>query len=1257
MNRIISETARSNLLEVDLAAQGIKDYGQLSRRGFALGNPVTPLQLYVDGEHLTRARYPNKGDGYMQIHSIVDAGPVLGDGDFNTRGGTFVSSDPRPELWADVTNAWVNGVISRDWSWTFNRIADYTPGNRRITMAEGEVYGIRTDSNFFFVENVLEEIDQPGEYFLDPSTGMLYLWPPEGFDEAEISVSILADPMLILTNTEYVTFRGIRFFVSRHRAINATGNHLRFEACEISGFGHSGANLTGSDIVVDSCNIHNIGGQIIRLEGGDWDTLTPSSNLIHNNHFHDWGEWVRVYNPAVSLRGVGNIVRHNRFNDFPHNAIEIRENDHLIEYNLFHDGMTDFQDLGVIYGNQGMNPHHRGTVIRRNFFRDVASSLPKQNAIYPDNSTMDWTIEENVFLRVGNVEGSYGAISGNGPSYMRLRNNVFVDCANTFDVSFYLNTWGANQLPAYQARWEEVMSIYNNFTDMPHGQKYPGLPLLLEEDRILPDSNTFKRNLIWNPTVSRWYSTTHSTRGGDLSLIQAQDNLIAGSNPGFVDWENGDLSLRDDASVFLAIPDFVAPPFHKMGLRDAVGIPAAAEVLSTEPAAALQATSAELNGVWRRKWGTTFEIEVFWGRTDGGTHPAAWEHNAPLGLLNNGEIPSFSHSVTGLDAGTTYYYTFRATNTLETVWAEESGSLATLGVSGVDTAGGPTAVAADSAVLRGRLTVGGAATAWICWGPTDGGLQSTENWDQVISIGTVQAGEEFSAVVEGLSNESSYWYRCYVANEYGKAWSEAEVFNAEAEQQAGGWTPMALAPYAWYDASDTNTLWADVAATTPATAAVARWDDKSGNNRHATRDDPNRQPRTGVRTIGGLNVVDCDGNDSMLSSGFSLDCTNLSVFVVRQWDNISGTSSRSFNLIHSQTIYSINERTRNCGSLVLGVNNPDNERVPTGTSLAPGLVSYVKSGTNSQKAWLDGHSLGENVNTVQNFPINLIYPVAEQNGAAAELIVINGALSDADRKKVEGYLAHKWGLEASLPSTHPYKSQAPHGGMIVPRPPSDITSNSATLCGELNVLQTHALVTVYWGETDGGANAENWDHSAVLGEWTDTTDTVTHQVDSLFKDTTYAYTFRAENDEADNWAQPSWFFTTSPALVTENYAVPHMWLTRVDPHWNDDFESMVYQDLDGDGFLLWQEYWSRTDPLDPESHFKIDSITFDGTTITLQWEHAHGDPAFPPIIIEGSTDLQEWSELGSKTPVEGTNTWSLPVSGRQFYRISVQIPE
>lgn len=47
------------------------------------------------------------------------------------------------------------------------------------------------------------------------------------------------------------------------------------------------------------------------------------------------------------------------------------------------------------------------------------------------------------------------------------------------------------------------------------------------------------------------------------------------------------------------------------------------------------------------------------------------------------------------------------------------------------------------------------------------------------------------------------------------------------------------------------------------------------------------------------------------------------------------------------------------------------------------------------------------------------------SGKMAEILALEEELSLADIEKVEGYLMHKWGLEANLPAGHTYKSAAP----------------------------------------------------------------------------------------------------------------------------------------------------------------------------------------------------------------------------------------
>jgi len=57
------------------------------------------------------------------------------------------------------------------------------------------------------------------------------------------------------------------------------------------------------------------------------------------------------------------------------------------------------------------------------------------------------------------------------------------------------------------------------------------------------------------------------------------------------------------------------------------------------------------------------------------------------------------------------------------------------------------------------------------------------------------------------------------------------------------------------------------------------------------------------------------------------------------------------------------------------------------------------------------------------------------DGNILEIIAVT---STTDREKIEGYLAHKWGLEADLPSDHNFKTSPPTIALPIPQAPSDV---------------------------------------------------------------------------------------------------------------------------------------------------------------------------------------------------------------------------
>jgi hypothetical protein len=592
LERVIAVEARNRLLQCDLRGHGITDYGELSRHGHHKANlgKTPPVELYVNGERLTRARWPNPDDHYpdflrgVQKHrrgvvgrsGIIDPGPGMNDPDFLKRGGVISYAFERPALWSKADDIWLDGVFTWSWEWSYNQVAKIDHEKRQITLRYGEVGTIADKYSFdyFFAENLLEEIDLPGEYYLDRNSGMLYLLPPEGFERAAVSItlSVLAVPMVRLEGASHVVFRDLLLDAGRGSGIVGTGGEgVLVERCGIRNLSGTGVSLNGKGHGVRACHIHHVGGAGVSLQGGTPETLEPSGCFVEDSDIHLFAWYGKVYTSAVALgyRSVGSRISHNRIRHGPHVAIVVYGNDHLIEYNDVGHVVEDFTDMGAIYANLGEWPLERGTVIRRNYFHHIGQQYHLQNAVYPDNMTMGWRIEENVFHRIGGAgeASNCRAINNNTGAHIITRHNVFIDCT----IPYLMGTFCS---PAHERNvqgWKEYFAG-RDLSRLLQAQRYPELLCFWDEPRQYPDTNTFERNLIYNPTVPllRRYGKVEMQEGAIIEaggVLRTADNWITDTDPGFVDAAAGDFALRPDAPVFARLAGFPAIPFGQIGPR------------------------------------------------------------------------------------------------------------------------------------------------------------------------------------------------------------------------------------------------------------------------------------------------------------------------------------------------------------------------------------------------------------------------------------------------------------------------------------------------------------------------------------------------------------------------------------------------------------------------------------------------------------------------------------------------------------------
>jgi len=186
---------------------------------------------------------------------------------------------------------------------------------------------------------------------------------------------------------------------------------------------------------------------------------------------------------------------------------------------------------------------------------------------------------------------------------------------------------------------------------------------------------------------------------------------------------------------------------------------------------------------------------------------------------------------------------------------------------------------ASACTLQGVVTNGTFADAWICWGTNDAGAFTTDNWQHVVSFGSLMQGAPFSTVASPLSTNVTYWYRCYASNTYGTAWSDppTSFSAAPAGGSSGGgggtavgsWTPSNITVAAWYDAADASTVLTNG-------SAVTNWLDKSGNGRNIAQVVTENQPAYASSTVSfdGANDILTNTAPFMYANG------NIDVFIV-----------------------------------------------------------------------------------------------------------------------------------------------------------------------------------------------------------------------------------------------------------------------------------------------------------------------------------------------------------------------------------------
>lgn len=580
----------NNIKMLDLSKYNltVDDYGKLkSVGGFTTEQyydgaaEVTACELFFNNSRMELAKYPNEGN--LKEGEILDKGdcyepnpPGPTDETWlerrNQRGGTFVMDDEtynRVKSWKTTEDVWVFGYFFWDWADMSTPIAKIDDSTKSLTTKYCSQYGFKEGGIYHFY-NVLEELDAPGEYYIDRENNILYFYPPEDLKESDVMLSVTDKNIFTFSEkAQYINIEGITIQGTRGNAVGMLGQNCSLTNCHIKNAAGVGVEMKGMNNTVQSCEINAIGKDGIILESGESETFTYGNNVVDNNSIHDYGEVQKSAVAAVTLVGIGNKISHNEIYNAPQTAIHFTGNENIIEYNNIHDVVLQSSDAGAIY--TGFNYSTYGNVVRYNCVYNIGSGDFTPNAIYFDDNTSGQTAYGNVLI---NIPG-YAFLIGGGRNN-KVTDNLIINAQKGIDYDdraydgYHNDGWYGKNVKESDGRLWVLMNEAKALNEK-WNHKYEGIDRM-HQDYSREDDEGFAVNPSGSTVTGNVIIKKDGKIGDIADSVYKYSNVsgnftykLKNAEEFFADMENGNFSFAENSQLLKDNPNLKEISFEKIG--------------------------------------------------------------------------------------------------------------------------------------------------------------------------------------------------------------------------------------------------------------------------------------------------------------------------------------------------------------------------------------------------------------------------------------------------------------------------------------------------------------------------------------------------------------------------------------------------------------------------------------------------------------------------------------------------------------------
>jgi hypothetical protein len=400
----------------------------------ALPHPVE--DLFVNGKKQPRSRFPQTGF----LRALTSKQPQT----------QFTFKQGELQAWPDAAKG-ILVIKSREWWDEILPIKSIDETTLTVTLASKSLWSLSGDgegkSGDYYIENVIEGLNQAGEWCLDPIKRELTFWPPDGVDPNRSEIVAGGIPLMVSATgdvpnhkwVEHVIFDGLTFTHAGRfdttdmvngsaLCLNSGVRNCEVRNCRVLDVGGCGVALCKEcqNNLISGCEFSGVGENSVKISDFyGQGPMISSGNVVENNTIHDSATLIRHLG-AIELADTGhNRIAHNLIFTMPCAGIVVDGDrpeywdksaspdlpppytaasikpfiptlGNIIEFNHIHHVEQYLADGGGIYlwGVMG----NGANIVRNNLVEHVGSGQGAYVGIYLDDYCEDVQVTDNVFI-------------------------------------------------------------------------------------------------------------------------------------------------------------------------------------------------------------------------------------------------------------------------------------------------------------------------------------------------------------------------------------------------------------------------------------------------------------------------------------------------------------------------------------------------------------------------------------------------------------------------------------------------------------------------------------------------------------------------------------------------------------------------------------------------------------------------------------------------------------------------------------------